>query len=78
MNGHRIYPSSYIKYLGVYLDEYLDGSAHSFELQSNLRRSIGMISKVKHYLSPSELQSFYHATFSSNLLYGSQIWGKHH
>ena len=75
INGHRIYPSSYIKYLGVYLDEYLDGSAHCFELQSKLRRSIGMISKVKHYLSPSELNSFYHATFSSNMLYGSQIWG---
>ena len=75
INGHRIYPSSYIKYLGVYLDEYLDGSAHCFQLQSKLRRSIGMISKVKHYLTPSELNSFYHATFSSNLLYGSQIWG---
>ena len=75
INGHRIYPSSYIKYLGVYLDEYLDGSAHCSELQSKLRRSIGMISKVKHYLSPSELNSFYHATFSSNMLYGSQIWG---
>ena len=75
INGHRIYPSSYIKYLGVYLDEYLDGSAHCAELQSKLRRSVGMISKVKHYLSTAELLAFYHATFASNMLYGSQIWG---
>jgi len=34
-----------------------------------------MISKVKHYLSSAELLSFYHATFASNMLYGSQIWG---
>ena len=75
INGHRIYPSSHIKYLGVYLDEHLDGSAHCSELQSKLRRSVGMISKVKHYLSSAELLSFYHATFASNMLYGSQIWG---
>lgn len=75
INGHRIYPSSYIKYLGIYLDEHLDGSAHCTELLTTLRRSIGMISKVKHYLSQSELMSFYHATFASNMLYGSQIWG---
>jgi hypothetical protein len=75
INGHRIYPSTHIKYLGVYLDEHLDGSAHCTELQSKLRRSIGMISKVKHYLTSSELLSFYHATFASNMLFGAQIWG---
>ena len=34
-----------------------------------------MISKVKHFLNPIELSSFYHATFASHMLLGSQIWG---
>ena len=34
-----------------------------------------MLAKTKHYLNSSELLLFYHTTFSSLLLYGSQIWG---
>ena len=75
INGSRIYPSTHIRYLGVYLDEFLDGKAHCVELQSKLRRSIGMLAKTKPFLTKSDLISFYHATFSSSLLYGCQIWG---
>ena len=39
--------TSHIKYLGVYLDEFLDGSAHCRELQIKLRRSIGIVAKTK-------------------------------
>ena len=35
MNGLRIYPSSYIKYLGVYLDASLNGNQHCKLLVEN-------------------------------------------
>ena len=35
MNGHRIIPSKYIKYLGIYLDETLNGRFHSENLTKN-------------------------------------------
>ena len=75
INGKNIYPTSHIKYLGVFLDEFLVGSKHCTELTIKLRRLNGMLFKTSQFLSTQELISFYHATFSSTLLYGCQIWG---
>ena len=36
VNGKKLDHTSHIKYLGVYLDEFLDGSAHCRELQIKL------------------------------------------
>ena len=75
INGQKLYRKTHIRYLVVYLDEFLNGSAHCIELQPRLRRAIGMLAKTKHYLNQNELVSFYHATFSSSLLFGCQVWG---
>ena len=77
INGTRIVPVPSIKYLGVYLDSYLNGSAHCFQLQTKLQRAIGMIAKTRHYLknNPSQLLSLYHSIFSSHMIYGCQTWG---
>ena len=75
INGKKIYPSTHIKYLGIYLDEYLDGSYHCKVLEIRLGRSIALMAKTKYYLNQDERLMFYHATFSSLMLYGCQIWG---
>ena len=76
MNGLRIYPSSYIKYLGVYLDASLNGNHHYNLLITKLKRANGILSKARHYVPGDELLSIYHAIFSSHLVYGCQIWGQ--
>ena len=76
MNGHRIYPSKSIKYLGIYLDETLNGSFHSKTLSIKLKRVNGMLCKARHYVPRDELRTLYYAIFSSHLIYGSQIWGQ--
>ena len=70
-------PVSSIKYLGVYLNEFLDGSLHCAQLQPKLQRATGMIAKIRHYLkqSPPQLHSIYHSIFSSHMIYGCQTWG---
>ena len=77
INGKRIVPVSSIKYLGVYLNEFLDGSSHCAQLQPKLQRATGMIAKIRHYLkqSPPQLHSIYHSIFSSHMIYGCQTWG---
>jgi hypothetical protein len=77
INGKRIVPVSNIKYLGVYLNEFLDGSSHCIQLQSKLQRAVGMIAKIRHFIkqSPPQLLSIYHSIFSSHMIYGCQIWG---
>ena len=76
MNGHRIYPSKYIKYLGVFLDETLNGGFHCKTLVKKLKRSNGMLCKARHYIQTDDLKTLYFAIFSSHLMYGCQIWGQ--
>ena len=73
---HFIYPSSYIKYLGVYIDASLNGNHHCNLLVRKLKIANGILSKARHYVPMEELLSIYHAIFSSHLVYGCQIWGQ--
>ena len=77
MNGHRIIPSKYIKYLGIYLDETLNGRFHSENLTKKLKRANGMLCKARHYINLDDLKTLYYAIFSSHLMYGCQIWGQY-
>ena len=76
MNGNRIFPSKNIKYLGMHLDESLNGAFHSEILTKKLKRANGMLCKARHYISSDELKTLYYAIFSSHLIYGCQIWGQ--
>ena len=77
MNGHRIFPSKKIKYLGIYLDEMLNGSFHCVELAKKLKRANGMLCKARHFVNAEDLKTLYYAIFSSHLIYGCQVWGQH-
>ena len=76
MNGHRILPSKYIKYLGIFLDETLNGRFHCEALMKKLKRANGMLCKARHYVEIDDLKALYFAIFSSHLIYGCQIWGQ--
>ena len=76
INGHRVFPSNSIKYLGIYIDSTLSGHSHCAVLINKLTRANGMLTKVRHYVPPTELASIYHAIFSSHMIYGSQVWGQ--
>ena len=66
-----ITPTDHIKYLGVYLNSTLSGKYHCEILTNKLKRSDGMLSKIRHYVPKEELKSIYYAIFSSHM-YG--IW----
>ena len=74
LNGKKLYPSSYIKYLGIFLDENLNWKKHVSILSSKLRRANGALAKLRHFVPPKTLISVYHAIFNSHLNYGNQIW----
>ena len=76
INGKRIYASKTIKYLGMYLDDSLNGSFHCKTLTKKLKRANGMLTKARHYVNSTDLKTLYHAIFSSHLTYGCQIWGQ--
>ena len=74
LHGKTLVPSKSVKYLGVYLDEFLSGEAHCRELVKKLNRGNGMLAKARHYVPQNHLINIYHAIFASHLMYGAQIW----
>ena len=74
LHGKTLVPTKVVKYLGIYLDEFLSGEAQCSELMKKLNRANGMLAKVRHYVPEIELKNIYHAIFSSHILYGSQVW----
>ena len=78
INGNRIAQTNKVKYLGVYLDEFLNGSAHCIELHKKLQRANGMIAKARHFLSNDSkaILSLYHSIFFSHMSYGCLVWGQ--
>ena len=76
IDGNKLLPSNYVKYLGLYIDPFLKWNHHVDITAPKLSRAIGMLAKIRHYVSESTLLSIYHGIFSSILLYGSQIFGQ--
>jgi len=76
INGKRLYPSSFVKYLGIYLDEHLCWSKQINDLSQRLRRANGALSKLRHLMPNQILLNVYFAIFHSHLKYGCQVWGQ--
>ena len=76
INGKKLLPSKFVKYLGIILDPHLNWSHQADSLSTKLTRAAGMLSKIRYYVSESSLRNIYFGIFSSLLTYGSQIWGQ--
>ena len=76
LDGKIIYPTNSVKYLGIHLDETLNGSIHCQQLLPILRRANGILAKARNFIPSKELLSIYYSIFSSHLLYGCQVWGQ--
>ena len=78
INGIRIAQTSSVKYLGIYLDEFLVGSIHCILLHSKLQRANGMLAKARHFLcnNTNTLLSLYYSIFSSHMVNGCQVFGQ--
>ena len=73
LDGKKITPSRYVKYLGIVIDCHLSWKYHELELHPKLSRAIGMLCKIRHYVNFDTLRMIYFGIFSSILMYGSLI-----
>ena len=46
IDGKKLIPSKFVKYLGILIDCHLQWHAHEMELHSKLSRAIGMLCKI--------------------------------
>jgi hypothetical protein len=75
MNGFKLTPVDYIKYLGMYIDKFLDWNQHIQELSKKLNRANGILSKLRYNTPPDICLQVYYAIFYSYLISGCNVWG---
>ena len=81
--GKKLKPSSYVRYLAIYLDRYLSWSPHINHLSQKLVKVNAMSCKLRHFVNVATIKSIYYAIFHSHLSYVCTAWGqnlnsKHH
>ena len=76
ISGQRIKVKTCAKYLGIIIDEFLNWKSHYNVLRTKLGRSIGLLSKLRYFVSANLLRTVYFAIFDSYLRYGCQVWGQ--
>ena len=59
LNCHELLLHDDIKYLGIYLNKYLNDYYQSKIVVQKLAKALSMLSKVRHYVAKTELQNIY-------------------
>ena len=74
IRNNKIEQVSPLKFLGVYIDEYLSWCTHMKYLLSKLRSCLGAKRRIKSFLNQKSLLTLYHSFFNSHLQYCITNW----
>ena len=64
-----------IKYLGVLMDCHLNWKDHVFELSKKISRGIGILLKLRNFISIHTLKQVYYSIIYSFFTYTVMVWG---
>lgn len=78
LNGTRIKRSFSVKYLGVTLDENLKWETHINTISSKLSSHIGVMGRMRPYLSSRELLMLYNTLVLPHINYCAVVWGNNY
>ena len=67
--------SSCIKYLGLYIDSNLSWKDHIDYVCKKVKRSISVLSKLRHFVTTTVLKTLYYSLVYPFLIYGITVWG---
>ena len=66
----------YVKHLGILIDKNLSWKHHIDYIAIKVSRTVGLITKFRHFLPTHTLLNIYHALVTPYLTYGLAIWGQ--
>ena len=66
---------SYIKNLGIYLDEHLQWEPQIQHVNNKLAKNVGITNKLRHYLDFHMLKQLYYTLIYPYLNHGLASWG---
>ena len=75
INGENLKEKSHTKYLGVLIDKNLNWKAHIHHMNPKLAKGLGMIAKIRHFISSSVLRNIYYAFIHAHINYAILSWG---
>ena len=74
-NGSAINIVDSAKYLGIVIDDELNFKLHIKTIEGKVARSVGILSKLKHFFPQNIMLQLYYALVHPFLSYGIIIWG---
>jgi hypothetical protein len=77
INNNILRQENSIKYLGIIMDSNLNWKEHVHELCKKISRGIGILSKLRHFVTKKILTQVYYSIIYPYLTFGVLIWGKY-
>jgi hypothetical protein len=75
MNNMLLKQEDSIKYLGIHIDSHFNSKSQIIYISKNIKRSIGILCKLRHYVTLPILIQLYYSLIYPFLTYGIIIWG---
>ena len=74
INGNEIKQVNFTTFLGIYIDEHLSWAQHIDYLSKQIARTVGILSKLKHFLPMYIMNTLYYSLILSHLQYCTLLW----
>ena len=75
ISGRPVEQMTYVKYLGLIIDCHLNWKKHAHEVSKKISRGIGILSKLRHFVTNDILTQLYYSLVYPFLTYGIIVWG---
>ena len=75
IDGSPLTEKQSTKFLGVIIDSHLTWNEHILNVHKTISRNIGILYKLRHFLSEKSLLVLYNSLILSHILYSNIIWG---
>ena len=75
INNRDLKQEYYTQYLGVIIDNKLNGKLHIKQINLKLSKGIGVLYKLRHLVPKQSLKTLYSSFIQSHVLYGILNWG---
>jgi len=76
IDGVSLERKEYVKYLGILLDCHLTWKSHIDLISDKISKTMGLISKLRHFVPTSTLLTIYRSLIHPYLTYGLCAWGQ--
>ena len=75
MNNQTLMHENSIKYLVIMIDSHLNWKSQVCYISKKIKRNIGILSKIRHYVNLKTLTNLYYSLIYPFLIYGITAWG---